>query len=492
VTDKSRPSVRPVLASNNGRFELTSDPAGAVIFDAKGTEVGQTSSGQVLGLGRSPSNYFFRAHIDGLADVEAALTVGKREVRRHTFNFEYGSVSISSEPPGAAVSVDGKALGFTPATLKQKPGLKVAYRISAPDYLPVTNEIAVQNRDFNHPVFAKLIPEPVSVRLTSDPAGAIFYSGQNALAGNASVYQLPWGTNIITARNILYPWLAEVTEPIIIRKGAENSEQFRFLYGSVSFETTPADADAEIFEGARLLAHTPTNLFVRPGRVDYALVCADQTNRVGTNVLQYALHRFISAFEIKRDYTNSIGMIMVRVKDPMYVSKFEVTQEQFQRVTGRALDGKPRQPVVNVKWADAEAFCQKLSQLETASDAAKKARVDGWVYGIPNQKEWSDFSGNDATQLSEAVFDSTLSEPKEIDATRKSSNHAGLYDLYGNVAEWCLGSSQTPITIGGSFYNRKPRVISGDLMVETKNLDRSVAEGSPNIGFRCVLRRATP
>jgi len=490
VADKSRPSVRPSLVSNNGLFELTSDPPAAVILDSKGVEVGRTSSGQPFRLSRSPGSYSFSAHIDGLVDVGAALTVGKREVKKHPFVFDYGSVSISTEPPGAAVSVDGKALGFTPATFIQRPGLKVTYRISASDYLPVTNDVTVQNREFNHPIFAKLNPEPVSVRLTSDPAGAVFYSGQSALAGNAATYQLPWGTNIITARNVLYPWLADVTQPLVIRKGAENAQQFRFLYGSVSFETTPPDADAAIFEGTTLLAHTPTNLFVRPGRVDYALVCADQTNRVGTNVLQYALHRLISAFEMKRDYTNSIGMILVRLKDPMYVSKFEVTQDQFQRVMGRALEGKPGQPVVNVKWADAETFCQKLSQLETASAPAKRARLDGWVYGIPTQKEWGDFSENDATQLAEAVFDSTLSEPKEIDFTRKSSNHAGLYDLYGNVAEWCLGSNNQPITIGGSFYNRKPRVIPSDLMIETKNLDRSVAEGSPNIGFRCVLRHA--
>ena len=86
------------------------------------------------------------------------------------------------------------------------------------------------------------------------------------------------------------------------------------------------------------------------------------------------------------------------------------------------------------------------------------------------------------------MFDSRLTEPKEIDASRKSSNKAGLYDLYGNVAEWALGSAKEPVTIGGSFYNRKPRQLPPDLLVETQNLASSIAEGSPNIGFRCVLR----
>jgi hypothetical protein len=279
-----------------------------------------------------------------------------------------------------------------------------------------------------------------------------------------------------------------VADAVIIRKGAANERVFKFDYGTVAFETTPPDAGAGIFEAGRLIAHTPTNLYVRPGHVAYEVIYENQTNRVGTNVVRYALHRFPSTFEIKRDYTNTIGMVLVRVKDPLYVGKFEVTQEQFQRVMGKGLEGKARQPVVNVKWADAEVFCQKLSELETASDIARKSHVDGWTYGLPTQAEWSRFSESDAGQLSEAVFDSRLTEPKEIDFSRKSANRSGLYDLFGNVAEWCVGAGKQPITIGGSFYNRRPKQVPADLMVETQNLSSPIAEGSPNIGFRCVLR----
>ena len=487
VADKARPGVRPVLVSDNGLFELTSDPAGAVILE-KGVEVGRTSIGQPLKLSRVPGNYSFTARIEGLGEVAAALTVAKRDVKKYTFVFDYGSTSIASDPSAAAISSDGKALGFTPATFIQKPGVKSTYVITATDYLPQTKDVTVQNRELNKPILVKLLPELVNVRLTSDPAGAQFYFGQTALNGSDSVYQMPWGTNLVTARNALSPWLADVTEPVVLRKGTANASEFKFQYGSVSFETTPQDANASIFQAGQLLAHTPTNLFVRPGRVDYEIICEDQTNRVGTNVALYAIHRFASTFEIKRDYTNSIGMIFVRVIDSLYVCKFEVTQEQYQRVMGRGLEGKPRQPVVNVKWADAQDFCQKLSQIDAASDGARKARVDNWTYGLPSQPEWSKFSQNDPAQLLEAVFDSTLSEPKEIDPLRKSANRVGLYDLYGNVAEWCLGADKQPITIGGSFYNRKPRQLPADGMIETKNLASPVAEGSPNIGFRCVLR----
>jgi hypothetical protein len=101
---------------------------------------------------------------------------------------------------------------------------------------------------------------------------------------------------------------------------------------------------------------------------------------------------------------------------------------------------------------------------------------------------WGRFAEADPGQLVEAVFDSRLAEPKEIDASRKSANKSGLYDLYGNVAEWAIGASKQPITIGGSFVRLKPRQLPLDLMVETQNLASSISDGSPNIGFRCVLR----
>src|SRR5581483_2679286 len=151
--------------------------------------------------------------------------------------------------------------------------------------------------------------------------------------------------------------------------------------------------------------------------------------------------------EVKRDYTNAIGMVLVRVKDPLYVCKFEITQDQFQQVMGHGLEGKPRQPIVNVKWADAEAFCQKLSQMDAGSGAPKKSHLEGWTYGLPTQSEWSRFSESDPGQLVEAVFDSRLTEPKDIDASRKSANKAGLYDLYGNVAEWAIGLRKEPVII---------------------------------------------
>jgi formylglycine-generating enzyme required for sulfatase activity len=336
-----------------------------------------------------------------------------------------------------------------------------------------------------------LLPEPVAVAFNSDPPGAQFYAADGGpLTAAQSIYMLPWGTHVITARHALHPSLDPVKETVLVKKGAANVHEFKFKYGTIVLETDPADAAAEVFDHGQLIARTPTNLYVRPGRVDYQLIYENQTNRLGADVVLNTRHTLTGKFEVKRDYTNSVGMVLVRVRDGFYVGKFEVTQEEYQRVMGGTSEGKPRQPVINVNWKDAIAFCQKLSQADAAT--AARARLAGWTYALPTESEWARSAGTDPSQLEDAVFSNqSLSQPKEVGATRKSFNPAGLYDLFGNVAEWCYGVDQAPIILGGAYNRRKPsQPFPSDLMkiADPASLANAIADGTPFIGFRCVLK----
>ena len=151
--------------------------------------------------------------------------------------------------------------------------------------------------------------------------------------------------------------------------------------------------------------------------------------------------------ELRKYYTNSINMELVRVKDGFYVGRFEISQQEYQRVMNRPA-ASARKPVVLVNWADARAFCERLTQLD--AESARRARLAGWTYTLPNETEWARFTEADPEQLLEAVFQVPDLQPKESDPARKSRNRAGLYDLFGNVAEWCFSSKNQPITLGGN------------------------------------------
>jgi formylglycine-generating enzyme required for sulfatase activity len=124
------------------------------------------------------------------------------------------------------------------------------------------------------------------------------------------------------------------------------------------------------------------------------------------------------------------------------LGQHEVTQEQYEAVMGTTpshFKGS-QNPVEKVSWADAVEFCRKLSELP----AEKKA---GYVYRLPTEAEWeyacragttTKYSfGDDASKLEQYAWYDKNSDRRTHPVGQKKPNAWGLYDMHGNVQEWC-------------------------------------------------------
>ena len=179
----------------------------------------------------------------------------------------------------------------------------------------------------------------------------------------------------------------------------------------------------------------------------------------------------------------------VTISKPFLMSETVVTQKQWQAVMGNnpsEFDGNDN-PVEQVNWYDCVKFCNKLSEKYGLAPVYKIS--DGNVtwdknkkgYRLPTEAEWEYAcragtttrfnTGDSDSDLEKAAWIGDISDDETNPVAQKTPNNWGLYDMHGNVMEWCwdwqadysMGSVTDPrgsssgivrILRGGSWGNK--------------------------------------
>lgn len=183
-----------------------------------------------------------------------------------------------------------------------------------------------------------------------------------------------------------------------------------------------------------------------------------------------------------------------------FIGVYEVTEADWAQVMGKS-NGVSLRPVADVTWEEAQAFCAALSSLPAEQSA-------GRVYRLPTEAEWEyacragstttySFGNNPALLREYAWFDENSGGQRQV-VGQKKPNGWGLYDMHGNVFEWCsdyYGDYQPgAVTDPSGPADGSDRVLRGSFFLETAqdvtstNRNRSLPAADFGIlGFRVVL-----
>ena len=202
----------------------------------------------------------------------------------------------------------------------------------------------------------------------------------------------------------------------------------------------------------------------------------------------------------------------VTITKTYWVSSHEVTQSQFETI----MSFNPsdfaggNNPVESVTWEEAMDFCNKLNQRY----AEQNIIPEGYHFTLPSEAQWEKacragtesiyYFGNSSVPLGDHSWFATNSSNRTHSVGDKLPNPAGLYDIAGNVLEWCLDSwkSSHPgerVVDYVNLTNSSNRVIRGGGFEDGANGCRSAyrkyrsQSGRYNfVGFRIALSPIGP
>jgi formylglycine-generating enzyme required for sulfatase activity len=209
---------------------------------------------------------------------------------------------------------------------------------------------------------------------------------------------------------------------------------------------------------------------------------------------------------------NTQPMHLVTISYSFSMGANEVTQAQYAALMGSNpsyFGGNPYLPVEQVSWFDARAYCAAL----TAQQAALGAVPAGYEYRLPTEAEWeyacragttTEFNTGASLVCSQARFwhsyhfpSSDCGSSSPVAVGSYGPNAWSLYDMHGNVYEWCLDSpaAYAPAAVTDPFVTGGPaRVFRGGSWDWNSNNCRSAHRLGDvpfstmyDVGFRVVL-----
>jgi formylglycine-generating enzyme required for sulfatase activity len=479
-------TLEAVLRADRARVSFSSEPPGAGVR-VDGAPVGVTPVAADLTSGERR----IEVSLEGFrAESRTIRVTAEQPLAVPMFRLVAlpGRLRITSEPPGATVSVEGRFRGDTPLELEVPAGSPQTVRAAKAGHTAAEATVTLA-RGETRPLAFALEAETGEVRVDAEPADALVFVDGEARGKVGQTLRLPATPHVIEIRRAGHETHRVTLTP---RPSVPQSVRAR-LRGEKAAEAAARPEVVRSPAGHELR-------LLRGGRFQMGASRREPGRRANETLREVELER------------------------PFYLATREVTNAQFRRFKADHVSGRfgahelggDDHPVVNVTWEAAAEYCNWLGAQEglPAVYAVRDGKLEaalplGLGYRLPTEAEWSRAaryapdgprrfpwgpalpapprSGNFADESARALVPMVLQAyedrfPATAPVGSFPPNGLGFFDLAGNVAEWVHDAYSIPPP--DAPLERDPTGPAGPVSELRLSYRDYGAKARPDVGFR--------
>lgn len=482
-----------VLGMETATLVIRTVPLDADIY-IDNEKVGKGEAIKPVSIG---SEHRYRVFCNDYYTKEGVVKFDKKDEKVENVELEpsFGFITIISDPEGADILVDGKKVGTTPYMYERISRGQHRIEVKKERYTPYVNLVNVKNGETAQLENVKLtaVRVPMGIlELASNPSGAVItINGRQYGQTPKTLTDFEVGTYTVYFSKEGYENLTQTVE---IKDGKKETLAVTMTKTSVPQQpvpTMPTNPTAQT-------SSTGNRTFTVNGVTFEMVYVKGGTFTMGCTSEQGG----DCDDDEKPSHSVTLG--------DYYIGKFEVTQELWYAVMGTTVSQQRDQadkswslrgegnnyPMYYISWNECQEFVRKLNQ-KTGANFRLPTEAE-WEYAARGGNKSNGYKYSGSNSIDNVAWYDGNSGSKTHPVGAKTPNELGIYDMSGNVWEWCQdwygnysSSSQTNQQGPSSGSNRVVRggswsSIAGSCRVSNRDYNDPGSRIN-NYGFRLAL-----